>query len=995
MALHSCATSPASPAARPARFSAAGLLIAVLVAAAPLAAQESGRIVGTVTDAQSGAPVGEAQVFVPGTGLGGLSRANGTYLILGVPAGQHNVRAERIGMSPVTQQVTVAAGQTAQANFQMTTQALGLDEIVVTGTAGAARRREVGSSINQINTAALPERQVQTTALLQASAPGIEVTGGGSAGQGSKIRLRGVNSVNMNSDPIIYVDGVRIMSGAFAQVGSKDAPQRGANVTTSPLDMINAADIERVEIIKGSAATTLYGTEASAGVIQVFTRRGSQGAPVWTLESQQGTMWSQRFGYGDIKNKYGDSSRFLYMEPWICTGFLKCGSDSPASFDYQPLAWTQVYSSSVRGGAQALQYFSSAEYMAEHGNTPNDDQDRWSVRGNFTYSPSSMLQFQWNTAYVNLAQSNSPQGNNAEGLELNVFRQNQNYFADANPELIQKMLSQSIKASTERFTTGGTGTFSPISDLTNRFTVGYDLSNKENRLIRPVGFPSWPTGTVLNSTFQKRVLTFDYVGTYAFGILENVRSSFSWGGQAIGDEDRWVEGYGLNFPGAAAPTVSSASTVQGYERRSKVWNAGFFFQNVFDVGNKYFVTVGMRVDGNSAFGTGFGLQLYPKVSGSWVASDESFWRPSWGTMKVRAAYGRSGRAPGAFDAVRTWSNQPLKGQVAFVPENLGNANLGPEVTGEFETGFDAAWLDDRIRATYTFYRQLTEDALLNVQQPPSLGFTNNQLENIGEIRNTGMEIGLDGSVLRGADWGWDLGVNVGLNESEVLSNPTRPQDVGRPVRYTLQVLVRNPDAIPAVRGQVPNCTATTAAGVPCLERDVFRGPDLPTKNVNLNTTVRMPFGVSLSARGEYRGGHFFNLNLPIAIPRSVRSPLCMPYYVDQETVTLRPDTPALWQARCTPTINQGYSIKADYFKLRSLTLTAPMNLLFPERIQNATLTLTLGNFWTWSEESPWGTYAFENFGNAGVNQESASLGISGNERIPPPTTLRASLRVTF
>jgi TonB-dependent starch-binding outer membrane protein SusC len=994
MALHSCAIL-AARCARRVRASTLVILGFAFLAAGRLSAQESGRIVGTVTDVQSGAPIAEAQVFIPSTGLGGLTRANGSFLILGVPAGSHTVRAERIGLSPVTQQVTVAAGQTAQVNFQMSTQALGLDEIVVTGTAGAARRREVGSSINQINTASLPERQVQTTALLQASAPGIEVTGGGSAGQGSKIRLRGVNSVNMNSDPIIYVDGVRIMSGAFSSVGSKDAPQRGANVSQSPLDMINPADIERVEIIKGSAATTLYGTEASAGVIQIFTKRGSQGAPVWNLESQQGTMWSQRFGYGDIKNKYGDSSKYMYMEPWICSGFLKCGSSSPNSFDYQPLAWTQVYSSSVRGGAQSLQYFSSAEYMTEHGNTPNDDTDRWAVRGNFTYTPATSLQLQWNTAYVNLAQSNSPQGNNAEGLELNVFRQNQNYFANADPQLIQKMLSQTINASTERFTTGGTGTYSPLTGLTNRLTVGYDLSNQESRLIRPVGFPSWPTGTVLNSTYQKRVLTFDYVGTYGFNILESVKSSFSWGGQAVGDEDRRIEGYGLNFPGAAEPTVSSASTVQGYERRAKIWNAGFFFQNVFDVSNKYFITVGMRIDGNSAFGTGFGLQMYPKVSASWVASDESFWKPAFGTMKVRAAYGRAGRAPGAFDAVRTWSNQPLKGQVAFVPENLGNADLGPEVTGEFEAGFDAAWLDDRIRTTYTYYRQVTADALLNVQQSPSLGFTNNQLQNIGEITNKGMEIGLDGTVLRRAEWGWDVGVNVGLNESKVLSNPSRPQDVGRPVRYTLQVLVRNPDAIPATRGVIPNCTATTAQGVPCLERDVFRGPDLPTKNINMNTTVRLPFGISLSGRGEFRGGHYYYLRLPVAIERSVRSPLCMPYYIDQETVTLKPDTPALWQARCTPTINQGYSIKADYFKLRSVSLTAPMNVLFPDRIQNATLTVTLGNGWTWSKESPWGTYAFENFGNAGVTNEAQSLGINGNERIPPPTTLRASMRVTF
>src|SRR4029450_2025862 len=121
------------------------------------------------------------------------------------------------------------------------------------------------------------------------------------------------------------------------------------------------------------------------------------------------------------------------------------------------------------------------------------------------------------------------------------------------------------------------------------------------------------------------------------------------------------------------------------------WNAGFFFQNIFDIHNRYFVTVGMRVDGNSAFGSGFGLQMYPKASASWVLSDESFWRDGWGSMKLRVAYGQSGRAPGAFDAVRTWTSLAWT-QSALVPSSLGNPDIGPEVTAELEAGVEAGWV---------------------------------------------------------------------------------------------------------------------------------------------------------------------------------------------------------------------------------------------------------------------------------------------------------------
>src|SRR5690606_6857437 len=142
-------------------------------------------------------------------------------------------------------------------------------------------------------------------------------------------------------------------------------------------------------------------------------------------------------------------------------------------------------------------------------------------------------------------------------------------------------------------------------------------------------------------------------------------SSFSWGGQAVGDDEHHVQGQGQNFPGAVDPTVSSGALQRASESREKVWNAGFFLQNVFDISNKYFITAGLRVDGNSAFGEGFGLQVYPKVSGTWVMSDEGFWSPSWGQVKLRAAYGQSGRAPGAFDAVRTWDPAGFAGLPAF------------------------------------------------------------------------------------------------------------------------------------------------------------------------------------------------------------------------------------------------------------------------------------------------------------------------------------------
>ncbi len=967
-------------------------LVALMAAGFTTAAQaqQAARISGVVTDSLSGAPLGNVQVYLEGSALGSMSRQNGRYTILNVPPGRYQLRAERIGLTLALREVTIAAGETLEVDFALVQKALGLDEIVVTGTAGAARRREVGNSISQINVADIHERPVDVTDLLTSKAPGVDVTvGGAGAGQGSKIRLRGVKSLEMGSDPIIYVDGVRMMSGGFPVQAAKDQGNRAANVTQSPLDMLNPADIERIEVIKGSAATTLYGTEASAGVIQVFTKRGSQGAPVWSLETQQGTMWSQRFGYGD-------AAKYMYMDPWICTGFLKCG-------EFTHTAHTQLYNASVRGGGQSLQYYSSGELFDEKGNTPNDGLQRWTARGNFTYAPLAELQMQWNTAYVNQFQTNTAQGNNAEGLELNVFRQNQNYFTNNDTTLINQVLEQTLESTIERFTTGGTATYSPFESMTNRLTIGYDFANQETRNVRPFGFFAHPEGIIHVSNYERRILTFDYVGSLAFDLMSSLRSTFSWGGQAVGDDLRQVEGYGRGFPGAAEPTVSSAATALGYENRRKVWNAGFFFQNILAVEDRYFLTLGLRVDGNSAFGSGFGLQLYPKVSGSWVISDESFWNPAWGEMKLRSAYGQSGRAPGAFDAVRTWTNTALAGDAAFTPVNVGNPDLGPEVTGEFEAGFDASWMDDRIRSTFTYYRAVTNDALLDFAQIPSLGFTNSQLTNVGRLENKGVELTLDFSPIRRPNFGWDVGVNVSTNYSKALEH-LDPDDVGRPLLYSLHTLIRNPDAIPtytvAANGNVtytlPVCNDNTPAEAPCRETNVFRGSNLPTEILSGFTTVRLPAGIIVSARGEYRGGHYytgFNAG-PVAIGRSVRSPVCEPYYANDSNVQLKPDVPALWVARCTPSLaTSGYSMDADYFKLRSVSASVPVDFLFPDRFQNAILTIALDNAYTWSRESLFGTYGIENFSNSGISTEQT--GLTTNERIPAPTTLRASLRVTF
>jgi outer membrane receptor protein involved in Fe transport len=1004
--------SPGHASAWPAVLAAVVALAALFAPSLQAQAQQTGRIVGRVTDSQSGAPISEAQVFIPGTGLGGLTRTNGAFVILEVPAGPKELRAERIGLAPVSQQITVVAGQALEVNIQMTTQALGLDEIVVTGTAGAARRREVGNTISQINVAQNANKPSASVELLQAAAPGISVTRtDGNLGGGYNIRLRGNKSVSMTNSPIIYIDGVRMQSKPFPVGNSSVARQANggsANIEANPLNNINPADIERIEVIKGSAATTLYGTEASAGVIQVFTKKGASGKPVWNVEIAQSLNKSIKYGpnWAGITGGDGpDGYEYLRMDPYLRTG--RVGD----------------YSASVRGGGQALQYFMSAATEEGFGVLPNDSISKITGRGNYTFSPSSVVQIQWNNAYALQKQRNSPVGGNVYGVQLNVYRGYVNYFNSDKPDTVNLLFTQDLRNQIERFTTGSTVTYSPLSNLTNRLTLGYDFSNQETRNILPFGFIFFPQGQVWNDTWQNRILTLDYVGTYSFDITSAIKSSFSWGGQTLGEETRRLTGYGENFPGAADPTVNSSATRIAEEERSKIWNAGFFVQDLFSIKDRYFITLGMRVDGNSAFGSGFGLQMYPKASLSWVASDEGFWGDGWGALKVRAAYGQSGRAPGAFDAVRTWESQGWGTAPALLPRNLGNADIGPEVTAETEVGFDAEWFDGRLSSALTYYRQITSDALFNVSAIPTNGFSQAQRMNVGKLENNGLEVAINTAPIRGASFGWDLGVNVSTNHSKVLdmggiapfSTGGAWVEEGYAVGALRSDYMRNGEAVAktatgAIATTIPACESAAwkalpdFANQPCTEAFHIYGPTQPTLTVSPTTTLRLPAGVSLSATGEYRGGHYMSDGVTSGgVTRSAWMPTCWPYYVkpyegksndfkgfiNGESLALKDDTPARWRGACTPALSKGgyTAALADYFVLRSVSALVPLDFVTPDRISSAMLTLSMNNAWRWLNDE-WIVMD--------PDMATADGLVNGtNTRTAPVWNVNASLRLQF
>jgi len=938
----------------------AALLAALLAGAgAPAAAQgETGTIRGKVTNA-AGQPLPNAQVFVVGTPNGAQTGADGGYTIARVAAGTVTLRARLIGFEAQERAVAVAAGGTATADFRLTPSAVSLDQVVVTGTAGSARKREVGNSIGQVSVASLPEVPTNVSNLLAGRVAGVSISGGiGNAGSGSAIRLRGATSMALSNQPLVYVDGVRTRSDEYPRNGIfQGATQRGANAYGSPLNDINPDDIERIEVVKGAAATTLFGTDAAAGVIQIFTKRGSQGAPKWTTQLNSGFSRLQQFGT--------DAVPLLYMDPFVRD------------------AGRLGLQAQVAGGTQAgVRYLFSFGADNTDGVLQLDNERKYQLRTNVDFSPMKNVQMSWNSSFSTNLITQTPAGNNAQGVTLNAFRRDRNYFGKADPDTIKQVYAQRLNSYVDRLLLGSTITWTPLANYSSRLILGFDRSSLENRNVRPYGFPGAVTGIIQNQMWQNKIISLDWANNYDWQVSDDFKATLSAGTQYVNSLVGDVVAYSENYPAPTEPTVASGSLRNADENRLKNITGGAFAQALLGFKDRYFLTVGARVDGNSAFGESFGFQTYPKASASWVVSDEGFWKPAFGTLKVRAAYGAAGRAPTAFAAVQTWNPVGWGTAPAVRPLNLGDPNLGPERTTETELGFDHTAFEGKLSVDFTWFRAVTDDALFFVRNVPSLGFLNSSLGNAGKIQKQGIEAAINATLLERSALTVQAGLNASTNVSKVLSLGGAPAfSIGN-----FGWVIEGQPA-PVVRGRLIRNADVPGAPIDTTVNHTF-GPSQPTLILSPSLTITTWKGISISMRGEYQGGAFLNEDASFqALSRSVLWPTCERAY---PLIAGGGDLTPRERLTCIPANARSdmFIFPADFFKIRDLTVTIPLGKLVP-RTASSALVLSAQNFFRRNYGMP--LFDPEMSGNDGFNAPVRYI----SEHIPAPAMYLTSLRLTF
>ncbi|HEY7767339.1 SusC/RagA family TonB-linked outer membrane protein [Longimicrobium sp.] len=755
-------------------------LALLLWGAAPLAAQGTGRITGAVTTAE-GAPVADATVTVVGTQMTARSGPDGRFTITGVPAGTHQVRAGQIGFASGTLSVSVAAGETAVANFRLATQALMLEEIVAVGYT-SQRRATVSDAVSEVTAEQLEDQQVATLEeALRGRIPGVTVQSTGEPGQSSRVIVRGQNFLG-NSDPLYVIDGMY----------TRQNPN------------LNPEDIETIQVLKDASAAAQYGAQSANGVIVITTKRGRSGTPRVTVNSY--------YGVQDVPQRieFVSGSRWSQINNMARTnaGMPADNTQFSVDTDWQDAVFQtgniQDHNFSVGGGTDNASYLLGAGWFQQEGTIINTGFERASVRVN-----SEMRGDRWRVG-ENLAVSRSTR-DNVVGFPLIDVVRLQPGIPVYDPNNASGYGYGSGGGALATFGTNPVGAFEreDNTDATNRvlgnlfgelqlfgglrYRVNLGVDYVDNnfqqfvrqRQIRQNTVPTFNEGRdqrgSLLSLLQEHLLQFEgsrsehalnaVAGiteqTTKFQGLEAYRRGFA--DEDINEIDAGTSNFanrGFSIPGALRGLLARAN---------------------YSYADRYLLTGTFRRDGSSRFGPGNKYGNFFSGSAAWVVSEEQFFDgiPFVGgadNLKLRASYGSLGNQDiGDFQyAASVIANQSylFGNSIATGATQLSLAN--PDIRWQDQTqmnvGLDLGVLGGDLQLTADYYVSESGGLLVQAPIPWSLGAVGAPTVNAGTIRNRGFELGAQMTLQRG-----DLDLDLAANLTTIRNEVTELGNGGQPI----------------------------------------------------------------------------------------------------------------------------------------------------------------------------------------------------------------------
>ncbi|MFL5606028.1 MAG: TonB-dependent receptor domain-containing protein, partial [Gemmatimonadaceae bacterium] len=809
-----------------------------------------GTVTGRVIS-ESSQPLAGAQVIAVGATASATTSEDGRYTLRNVRPGAIDVQVLHVGFKSEKQRVTVPSGSSVEANFRLARAVIQLTEVVTTATGQQRRSEigNAISTLGDVSKRVEETPVTDITGLMTAKSPGVIILPSPVLGGAPTPRIRGISSISLSNEPIWVVDGVRYITNATSSAGANAAsllnnlsPEEIQDIeivkgpSAATLYGTNAANgVIVVTTKKGRAGSTRWNVTAESRTVDDRNHYQPQYA---------------NWGHSPTNPTKAIRCQLYVMATPSFTPAqgATCISDSLTTYDVLgdpentiiQLGRGSLYGVSANGGSETVRFFVSGNLDNEFGPIQMPAQDiayyenvlhvpvtgqmfhpRQQQKMNFRTNVSAALSPTFDlTANAGFGKSsNTVEPDNSSIIGLLYVQQSsfgykgcpagtENSFCgldkswtdptgfplhDANSFAPGSIMQYITTDDVQRFTGSLQANWRPLSWMQNDGTVGVDLSNNDQFHVCklnecPNQGGNSRVGNVYDLKQNRRNFSAKLAstGTWQVRPWANLKTSVGSEYTNVEFDSLWAQ---ARFLPPGASTLQAASTIVSYAaaQPNAVKTLGYYVQEQLALRDRLFLTVAARQDQNSAFGTDFQKILYPKVSLSWIASDEDYFpKLSWlNSFRLRSAYGANGVQPGATAALQTFTpttvnvatkdlttGPDLPGLTANTP---GNAALKPETSSELEAGFETELVNHRLRLDYTYYRKKTTDALINVPIPSSVGApVTNLLQNVGSTQNVGHELQANAVLVDLPSVAWDVTVSASRNDNKWLDLGTDP-----------------------------------------------------------------------------------------------------------------------------------------------------------------------------------------------------------------------------
>lgn len=760
-------------------------LMCVFISASQIFAQVK-VVKGKVTDEKDGSPLTGVSVTVKGTNFGTTTDKDGAFTIT-LPTGAKTLVLSYINFT--SQEVSI--GNQSIFSIALASEEKTISEVVVIGY-GTLRKKDLTGSVAQVKAADLQNRPIQgPDQALRGQVAGVSVTqSSGTPGASLNVNIRGTGSINASSQPLYVVDGIPLNIGSYSQIGV-------GGQTLNSLADINPNEVESYEVLKDAAAVAIYGSRAANGVVLITTKRGANKKTKVSVN----TFYGISDAYNNIPVATGPQYVALVQEgvrerlgPTALPSNLRLvGLDNaPSTYpttNWQDLIFRQASIKSIdinaQGGNDKTRFFISGGTFDQNGIVINSNFKRYNFRINLDNTITDKLKLSGGIA---LSRS-----------ESNRLRNDNNIYGVVSTSIL---LGSHIPA----YNTNGSYGRDPNASIENPLANAYEVTNavRNNRILANIGidyqlfkdlnFRSQFSVDYLNFREQYYIPSTHVQGAGVRGdgtegytqdlnwIYENIltykksvgQHDIAFTGVASYQESNFesILGQAQNFPGDQIRRISAGSVrVQASSSGSSWGLIGYIGRINYAYKGRYLFSASLRRDGSSRFGANRRWGTFPSISGAWRLKEESFLSNVnfLSDLKIRASYGKAGNAN-----IADFASLPLVGvganyiqNAGLAPSQLGNPNLGWEEAEQTDIALEFQ-LFKKINVTAEYYIKNTNNLLLAKPLVGASGFTS-VTENIGQLQNKGVELSINGDVVRTKEFSWNTNFNITFPDNKVIT----------------------------------------------------------------------------------------------------------------------------------------------------------------------------------------------------------------------------------